>query len=191
MVYNQILTSQVCKDDLYSGNFYIEVHPIGHVLAVGASVIFAFYNILLKKVPNTYHPVLKTRKIFFYGLLTMVPFVVTNAAHFNESKLFQLHIIVPILFLGIVASSLCFLMWNTAVTMIGVVSTSTYIYFVPIITLITSVLVLKEKITYLAGIGIIGIIVGVFISDHGVLKIRKLVHTRREKEEIKKEKMLD
>ena len=38
-------------------------------------------------------------------------------------------------------------MWNKAVVLIGSVKATNYIYFVPVITMVTSALFLKEKIT--------------------------------------------
>ena len=49
-----------------------------------------------------------------------------------------------ILYLGLGASALCFVTWNLAVKVLGAVKTSVCIYMVPVITVVTSVLVLKE-----------------------------------------------
>lgn len=51
-----------------------------------------------------------------------------------------------IVFLGLGASALCFVSWNFAVKILGAVNTSIYIYMVPVITVVTSVLILHEKI---------------------------------------------
>ena len=47
-----------------------------------------------------------------------------------------------------------------------------YIYIVPVITVVTSVIVLKEKITWIAAIGIGLILIGLFLSE-SKLKFRK------------------
>ena len=70
-----------------------------------------------------------------------------------------------ILYLGLGASALCFVTWNFAVKELGAVKTSVYIYMVPVITVVTSVLILHEKLTRLAGIGTILTIVGLFLSE--------------------------
>ena len=49
-----------------------------------------------------------------------------------------------ILYLGLGASALCFVTWNLAVKTLGAVKTSVYIYMVPIITVVTSALILNE-----------------------------------------------
>lgn len=67
---------------------------------------------------------------------------------------------VDILYLGLGASALCFVIWNFAV------KTSVYIYMVPVITVITSVLILHEKLTLLAGIGTVLTLIGLFLSEY-------------------------
>ncbi|MGO4946772.1 EamA family transporter [Blautia sp. Sow4_E7] len=47
----------------------------------------------------------------------------------------------------------------------GAVKTSVYIYMVPVITVITSVVILHEKLTLLAGIGTVLNLIGLFLSE--------------------------
>lgn len=49
--------------------------------------------------------------------------------------------------------------------MLGAVKTSVYIYIVPVITVVTSVIVLKEEITWMAAAGIGFTLMGLFLSD--------------------------
>jgi drug/metabolite transporter (DMT)-like permease len=75
-----------------------------------------------------------------------------------------------ILFLVLGASALCFVTWNSAVKLLGAVKTSAYIHMVPVITAITSILVLQEKVTSVAVLGIALTLAGVFISENGISK---------------------
>ena len=61
---------------------------------------------------------------------------------------------------------------DLAVGVLGTVKTSVYIYIVPVITVVTSVIVLKEKITWIAAIGIGLTLIGLFLSE-SKLKFRK------------------
>ena len=70
-----------------------------------------------------------------------------------------------ILFLGLGASALCFATWNAALKILGAVKTSAYIYMVPVVTAASSSIVLSEKITGLALLGIIRTLAGLFISQ--------------------------
>lgn len=71
-----------------------------------------------------------------------------------------------ILYLGIGASALCFVTWNYAVKILGAVKTSVYIYMVPVITVITSMRVLKETVTFLSVTGTILAVIGLFLSEY-------------------------
>lgn len=85
-----------------------------------------------------------------------------------------------IIFLGLGASAVCFVTWNFSVKLLGVVKTSIYIYLVPVITVVTSVIVLKEQITLLAIVGSVLTVSGVFISDsqNGLKLLANLVRKR-------------
>lgn len=63
---------------------------------------------------------------------------------------------------------LCYIMWNTAVKQLGVVCATSYIYVVPLITLLTSAIVIDETITIVALLGSALILSGVYIAERGV-----------------------
>ena len=69
-----------------------------------------------------------------------------------------------LLFLGMGASALCFVTWNFSVKVLGTIRTSVYIYIVPVITVITSVLILHEGLTLLSVIGTLLTLAGLFLS---------------------------
>ena len=71
-----------------------------------------------------------------------------------------------ILYLGLGASALCFVTWNLAVKMLGAVKTSVYIYMVPVITVVTSVLILKEPVTWVSIMGTVLAVAGLFLSEY-------------------------
>ncbi len=153
---------------IFNGHFMLKLNPLGDLLAVGAAVVWGFYSILLKKVGDKYSYIYTTRKIFFYGLLTTLPCVWLMQGNLAPAKLWTPGVLPNILFLGLIASALCFVLWNMAVNMIGVVKTSSYIYLIPLVTIITAVVILGERITPLAAGGAVLILLGTYISDHGI-----------------------
>lgn len=70
-----------------------------------------------------------------------------------------------ILYLGLGASALCFVTWNLAVKVLGAVKTSVYIYMVPVITVATSVFILKEPVTWVSVTGTVLAVAGLFLSE--------------------------
>ncbi|KEF35883.1 DMT(drug/metabolite transporter) superfamily permease [Schinkia azotoformans MEV2011] len=78
-----------------------------------------------------------------------------------------------IVFLGLGASALCFVTWNFAVKVLGAIKTSIYIYMIPVITVVTSILVLHEKITSMAAIGTVLTLAGLFVSESKIFLKKK------------------
>lgn len=105
---------------------------------------------------------------FFYGLLTVISIMILQGANFILKKIISPQLVLNIGFLGLVASALCFVAWNKAVGIIGTIKASNYIYLVPMISMVTAILVLNEKITSLAVTGGFLIFTGVYISERGL-----------------------
>ncbi len=144
----------------------LELNPIGDVLAVTAAFIWAVYSLLIRKISSYgYHTIQTTRRIFTYGIIFMLPFLFVFDFSLDMQKLVRPEYALNLIYLGLGASALCFVTWNYAVKMLGAVKTSVYIYIVPVITVVTSVIVLKEEITWMAAAGIGFTLMGLFLSD--------------------------
>lgn len=145
----------------------LELNPLGDLLAIAAALVWAVYSILTKKIGSFGYPViLSTRRTFFYGILFMIPTLFFFDFQLELSRFTGITYLFNILYLGLGASALCFVTWNFAVKELGAVKTSVYIYMVPVITVITSVLILHEKLTLLAGIGTVLTLIGLFLSEY-------------------------
>lgn len=153
---------------MFNGNFMLKLNPAGDILALCAALSWAIYSITTKKFGSKYNYLYLTRKIFFYALLTMIPFLFTSEFNFDPSKLLNFTVMSNLLFLGIVASSICYVVWNFTVDKLGVVKTNNYIYLIPAITLILSVVILHEKITLYSILGALLIFCGVYVSENGL-----------------------
>lgn len=151
----------------------LELNPIGDILAVVAALVWSVYSLLTRKISSYgYNTVQTTRRIFTYGIVFMLPFLFVFDFNLDIQKVVKPEYALNLIYLGIGASALCFVTWNYAVKMLGAVKTSVYIYMVPVITVATSVIVLKEKITWVSAIGTIFTLIGLFLSESR-LKIKK------------------
>ncbi len=153
---------------IFNGSFILQINPLGDMLTILAALSWAFYSIILKRLNGHYSTLFITRKVFFYGIVTLVPFMVFGSDVFHTHLLTDPVIIVNLLFLGVIASLLCYIMWNSAVKELGVIQTSNYIYFVPLVTLLTSAIVIHEHITYIAILGSVFILLGVYVAEKGL-----------------------
>ena len=144
----------------------LELNPAGDLLALLAALIWACYSVLTKKISGYgYHTILTTRRIFCYGILFMIPTLFLFDFKLEITRFANPVYLFNIIFLGLGASALCFVTWNFAVKVLGAIKTSIYIYMVPVITVITSVVVLHEEITVMAAVGTVLTLAGLFLSE--------------------------
>lgn len=149
---------------IYNGKM-LKLNSTGDLIATLSAILFSIYSILIKKVSNKYNQLYIVRKIFFYGILTMTPILFVSKVNLLKVPNLSSSIVLNMLFLSIFASVLCFVMWNKAISIIGSVKTTNYIYLVPLITIVTSVIVLKEKVSVLMLLGGFLILAGVYINE--------------------------
>jgi drug/metabolite transporter (DMT)-like permease len=150
----------------YNGNHVLKLNPIGDIMAVMAAVAWAVYSVVMKKIGSyNYNTILATRKIFFYGLLFLIPVLVYTDFSFSAAKFSDPGVIANMLFLAIPASALTYVSWNRAMEILGPVKTSMYLYVVPIMTMILSVALLGERITGMAAAGVVLILGGIYLSE--------------------------
>lgn len=132
----------------------MELNPLGDLLTLLAALMWACYVILTRKIGAWGWPtILITRRIFFYGLLWMVPALFLFDCRLGLERLADPVYLGNLLFLGLGASAVCFVTWNLAVKLLGPVPTSVYTYMTPVVTMTASVLILHETVTALAVLG--------------------------------------
>ncbi len=149
-----------------NGSNNLNANPIGYLLALIAMVMWGFYSVFVKKIGDIgYKGVGVTRKIMYYGLIFLIPFFFIFRCDFNFAALADFKNLGNILFLGILASTVCFLLWNYALRNIGAVKTSVYIYLSPVITTIASYFILGEVINGFTIFGMILAILGLILSS--------------------------
>lgn len=151
-----------------------ELNPLGDGLALGASMVWAFYAVLTRKIGSLgYHPVQVTRRSFFWGLLFMLPALPLFGFQADVSRLLKPINLANMLFLGLCASALCFVTWCVAVRLLGAIKTSVYIYLVPVVTVAVSIMVLHEPLTLVGCIGIALTLIGLVVSEgkFGILRL--------------------
>lgn len=144
----------------------LQLNPMGDLLAALAALLWAIYTVLVRVIGGYgYHPVQITRRVFAYGMLFMLPMLALFDFRLELERFANPLYLSNILFLGVGASALCFVIWNVAVSILGAVKTSIYIYMVPVVTVITSVLILREPITWMAALGILFTLSGLALSE--------------------------
>lgn len=65
-----------------------------------------------------------------------------------------------LVYLGLVASMLCYAIWNWAMSKLGAVRSTNYLYLQSLFTMVVAVIILNEHITWMAIAGAIILILG-------------------------------
>ena len=147
----------------------VQVSLRGDLLALGAALCWAFYSLFMGRMTEEYGAVFATRKVFFYGLLTILPFLLGR--DFAPLALFREPIVWGnLLFLGLFASLACFVAWNQVMARLGNITSVNYVYLNPIFTLITAMILLGERLTPAGALGSALILAGVILAGQKEMK---------------------
>ena len=152
---------------LLSFNEALKINPLGDILAIISAAGWGAYAVLVAKVMNLKYDIfLSTRRILFWGIIFMIPnFLYLDFAP-NLSALKEPKIALNLFFVALFASALCFIMWNQATKLIGVVRTNIYVYLTPVFTIIASIIILDESLSLLAFCGAMLVLFGVMIAEY-------------------------
>lgn len=154
---------------IFNGSFILRLNPIGDFLALVAAGAWAVYSLLMRGVTNRYNVTFLTRKVFFYGILTILPAFLIKPWQFPLENLAEPVIWMNLLFLSIIAALICFVLWNIVIRELGALSSANYIYLSPVSTMIASAIFLQEPVTWISIAGSILILSGLFIvSKRGI-----------------------
>ena len=148
---------------IFNGQFVLRLNPLGDALAIGAAVTWGFYSLVIRDLSGRYDVRFITRKVFFYGLATiLLYFLFVTPLQTDMAILSRPAVWGNLVYLGIVASLGCFLLWNWALGMLGTIRTTNLIYGQCFFTMLLSHFILGEKITWMAVAGTLILIIGMF-----------------------------
>lgn len=148
-----------------NGRFVLHLSPLGDALAFTACLSWSVYSLLMKWVSAKYGAAFITRKVFFYGVLTILPYYIFYPTLPTAAVLTKPVVVGNLAFLGCLASMICFLTWNWCISKLGAVKATNWVYFNPITSMIFASWVLGEKITPYFLAGATCILLGMFVAD--------------------------
>ena len=165
-----------------NGVMNFQMRPLGDMMALGAMISWGVYSVLIDKANQRGIPQMEVvRRAFFWSLVMIAPLSVwgvTKSGFYALDGSFSVTIdiaenierftrplnLINLAFLGILASAACFVMWNRACKVLGVVRTTIGLYLTPIVGVIFAALFLDEKPTAMSAVGGILIIAGVILA---------------------------
>ena len=149
---------------IFDGNS-LNLSPKGDILAFMAALCWALYSQFMGQMTDRYGTLFATRKVFFYGLLTIVPvLLLTDNSNLQTVRFDHIQVWGNLLFLSTIASLVCFVVWNRVMLAIGNVTATNYVYLNPVFTLIAAVIILDERMSLVSGVGSAMILGGVILA---------------------------
>jgi drug/metabolite transporter (DMT)-like permease len=149
-----------------NGRFILKLSPVGDLLALWAAISWIVYSLAVRPLMARYPSFFITRKIFFYGLVTGLPIFFAFSPNVPWSAFLDPVVLGNFLFLALMASLLCYVLWNKVMRSIGTVLASNYGYTNPLFTIIIAAIVLHERITAVAILGTVLILLGMFLAEY-------------------------
>jgi drug/metabolite transporter (DMT)-like permease len=143
---------------------------LGVFLAFGAVFSTIGYNFFLRKIPNSYNPIVVITWQNILGIIAFLPLVilVNNAetVAFQYQALGDMKNLSFILILSIFCSTIAFILYIDSMRNMGLARTNIFVNLIPVITVIIAYFVLREDITLPKILGIIIVIMGIFLVQH-------------------------
>lgn len=165
----------------FQGDGGMPINPLGCLLAIAGAACWGFYGLSVGLMNGRNYPqLLALRRMFFYSLVFMIPFLAygiiaappsgsdfsvnltaaDNIERFSDWKNWLNH-----LFLGVIASAVSFATWNYACKILGTVRVNLGMYISPVVTVVFAFLFLGERLSPMGILGSFLTIAGVVISD--------------------------
>ena len=131
---------------------------------LAAAFTFAIYNTMVKKKPVAMNSVNFLFVIFCLGTFILLPFYLFEL---KNSGGFEMNLpnLSSILYLGLGASVISFLIWNKAIRNLGTGRTALFGNLIPVFSSIEAVILLHEKIIFIHLISFILVVAGLVIAN--------------------------
>jgi len=144
---------------------------------LAAAFTFAIYNVCVKKKPATMSSKNFLFTVFLIGTIILLPFYLIEL---NNKGSFEINgtNLIAILYLGLGASVICFLLWNESIANLGAGRASLFGNLIPVFSSIEAVLFLNEKISITHLISFILVVIGLLIAN---LNIKSFIQALNKK----------
>ncbi|WP_141475433.1 DMT family transporter [Bacillus wiedmannii] len=150
-----------------SSNVDQEVSLIGDILILLSTFLFAFYTVLLKRPKQEQY---LSNKVFttltlIIGAVILLPFAMAEIFYYGFPKIETWNTGFSVIYLVIGATILAYWFWNRALETVSASVSGLYLNALPLISIIASIVLLNESLTWRIGIGGSLVLFGVIWAD--------------------------
>ncbi len=143
---------------------------IGDLWMLIASIIFAFYSIILRRKPEELSIWTLQLSTFILGLIMLFPFFILDT-QISTPPVFEIKIILAIFYVGIFASLSAFVLWNKAVAAVGPSKAGMVYYTLPLFSGFLAWYFLGEEISIVHFYSMLLIVPGILLANYEPEKV--------------------
>jgi drug/metabolite transporter (DMT)-like permease len=136
----------------------------GDIWVLAGAMSFAIYNTLVRKKPTGISPVNFLFVVFSFGTLLLLPFYLWEVVT-TKAVVWDWNLAFIILYLGVGASVISYLLWNAAIARLGSPRTALFGNLIPVFSTLEAMWILNEKITGVHIVSGVLVIVGLIIAN--------------------------
>ena len=136
---------------------------IGDIWMLGCVACWAFYSVMLKKMPKEIDNISFLFLIFFIGNIFVLPFYIFESSVNNSFFLNEKYSFLLVLYVGIGPALISFLLWIKSIKIIGASKSGLFLNLIPIFSSLISIIFLNEIIKLFHIVGALLIFLGIYI----------------------------
>ncbi len=161
---------------VFSNGFKFNYKMMGDAFILLAAFSWGMYTLYVDKLKEADNLV-STLEMTKWGLIFLIPFSIVEflivKPHFYS--IFQLNLLLWLLFLGMLCSGLGYVMWNHGIKILGSRTTSNLLYLIPLVSVTADSLMMKNPPPFIVYIGggfiMFGVIVGEKLAKKEDIKV--------------------
>ena len=136
----------------------------GDLWVLAAALAFAVYNTMVKRKPITVSPMSFLFTAFVIGTILLLPFYFQETSNTPPIQ-WTWKLILIILYLGLGASVICFLIWNIAIGKLGAGRAALFGNLITVFSTMEAVLILNEDFTSVHIVSILLVFSGILLAN--------------------------
>ncbi len=169
-----LIGTWVIFSETFSGGSTSDIHPLGIVFLLSASISITLYGLFiqnLKNLPSAYNVSLQA---IIFGLLLSIPVALFTPNSFVVAKPIDLWFWISILALAGFGTVMQYVFYQNSIRILGTSATVIFFYLQPVFIVIISLLFLDEKLTWHYPLGMTLVLLGSSLNINFVLEKLRL-----------------
>ena len=135
---------------------------VGDIWMFGCVSCWAFYSVMIRKIPKEIDNISFLFLIFFIGNIFVIPFYIFESID-QSFSINEQHGLLLVLYVGIGPALVSYLLWIKAIKIIGANNSGLFLNLIPIFGSLISIIFLKEKLELFHIVGALLIFTGIYL----------------------------